>query len=320
MGVNRIMRFKSRTIGKKKYRYAVKSVRLSPQKVVRLEKLYKNESAQELGQIFLVKEQQEHFKYALNTFGPDHIFTESVLQHIETNKFGYRRLLRGLTPVSLQDLLNRFTANFTYESNALEGNSLTLKDVSLVMFENISVPHKDLREIYETRNSRQVVELIHHNKFALTHQDIIKMHQLLVKDLEVHTGYKQFPNIILGKTVPTTPPEKVHEKMEELLQWYHQNKDKLHPLRLAAIFHGRFEQIHPFEDGNGRVGRFLINLILTKSKYPPLIIRKTQRVSYLKALENFDHHHKDTLERFLIERFNETYHKFFEIYVKYLQN
>jgi Fic family protein len=92
----------------------------------------------------------------------------------------------------------------------------------------------------------------------------------------------------------------------------------MHPIKLASIFHGKFEHIHPFEDGNGRVGRFLINIILIKNKYPPLIIRKSQRVSYLKVLESFDHKYQDALIRFLLERIKDTYRKFFEIYVKYI--
>jgi Fic family protein len=89
-------------------------------------------------------------------------------------------------------------------------------------------------------------------------------------------------------------------------------------VKLAAIFHGKFERIHPFEDGNGRVGRFLMNIILTKGGYPPLIIRKSQRVSYLKTLESFDSGHQDALVRFTLEKFKETYRKFFEVYVKYV--
>ena len=90
------------------------------------------------------------------------------------------------------------------------------------------------------------------------------------------------------------------------------------PLKLAALFHGKFERIHLFEDGNGRVGRFLINVILTKNKYSPLIIRKSQRIAYLSALEAFDQGYTEKLERFLLEKFKATYKNFFEVYFKYL--
>lgn len=106
--------------------------------------------------------------------------------------------------------------------------------------------------------------------------------------------------------------------MSKLIEWHNQSKEKMHPIKLAALFHGRFEQIHPFEDGNGRVGRFLVNVILLKRKYPPIIIRKSQRVSYLKALQDFDNKYSANLERFILEKFKETYRKFFEVYIKYL--
>ena len=93
----------------------------------------------------------------------------------------------------------------------------------------------------------------------------------------------------------------------------------MHPLQLAANLHGKFERIHPFDDGNGRVGRFLILAVLVNAGYPPLIIRKTQRLAYFNALADFDDGRPKTLEKFLYERLKETHEKFFKIYVKYLK-
>lgn len=312
------MYFKTKTIKNKKYKYAVKSVRFPDGKTRHLEKIYKNQSNKELKKFFEEKEKEENIKYALKVYGTDHIFTEEQIRKIEEMKLNYRKILKKLTKASLKDLLDRFTVNFTYESNAIEGNSLTLKDVAIVMFENATIKGKDLREIYETRNSKKVVELIMQNKFSVSHKDIIKMHKILVKDLEIQEGYKKIPNLIIGRNIKTTLPENVYGEMNKLINWYHKNKEKVHPLNLAATFHGKFEQIHPFEDGNGRVGRFLINVILIKSNYPPLIIRKTQRISYIKALEGFDNKHYDNMQRLILEKFKDTYRKFFEIYVRYI--
>lgn len=312
------MYFKDKIIKGKKYKYAVKSVRLPDNKVISLEKLYKNESKKELNRIFEEREKKEYIKYALSKFETDHILTDEEIKKIEIIKFEYKKILRKLSKVNIKDLFDRFTANFTYESNALEGNSLTLKDVRIVMFENVSIKNKDLREIYETRNSRTVVELTIKNKFNISHENIIKMHKMLMKDIGVQIGYKKIPNFLLGRDIKTTLPEKVHEEMDNLIKWYNKNKENTHPIKLAALFHGKFEKIHPFEDGNGRVGRFLINLILIKNKYPPLIIRTSQRISYLNTLEDFDNNHFDSLERFILEKFKETYRKFFEVYLKYV--
>jgi len=312
------MYFKTKRIKGKKYRYAVRTIRLPDGKIVSLEKIYKNESEDELGKFFEEREKQEQIKYVTKRFGTDRIFTKEQVGKIENIRLDYKKILKKLSKANIKDLLDRFTANFTYESNAIEGNSLTLKDVAIVMFEHLSIKGKDLREIYETINSRKVVELIMKNKFGISHEDIIKMHKILVKDTGIQEGYKKLPNFILGSRMKTTPPEKVYGEMDNLIRLYHENKGKIHPVKLAGLFHGKFECIHPFQDGNGRVGRFLINVVLVKNKYSPLIIRKSQRVSYLKALSNFDSKYSGSLERFILERFKETYKKFFEVYVKYL--
>jgi Fic family protein len=313
------MYFKTKKIKEKKYKYAVKSARLPDGKVISVEKIYKNEPKKEIENLLEEKERNEFIKYALKKFKSNYIFTKEQIERIEKIKFDYRKILRELNKNNVKDFLDRFTANFTYESNALEGNSLTLKDVAIVMFENATIKNKDLREIYETRNSRVVVEGIIKNKFDVSHEGIIKIHRILVRDLGINEGYKKFPNFIQGREdLKTSLPEDVYKDMTKLIKWYKYTKEKINPVQLAGIFHGRFEQIHPFDDGNGRVGRFLINVILTKEKYPPLIIRKSQRIAYLKALDNFDHKHSDNLERFILERFKETYKNFFEIYVKYL--
>lgn len=312
------MYFKERTISGKKYKYALESIRLPNGKVKTLEKIFNGEGKKELESIFEEKRKKEHLKYALKSFKTDGVFTKEQFEKIENIRAEYSKILKKLSKTSFKDLLDRFTANFTYESNALEGNSLTLKDVSMIMFENVSIAGKDLREIYETRNSRKVVGLILRNRIKISHDGIIKMHKMLMKDMDSRTGYKKFPNIIVGKKVKTTPPERVYEEMGNLIQWYHKNENKLHPLKLAALFHGKFERIHPFEDGNGRVGRFLINIILVTNKYPPLIIRKSQRMSYLTSLEKFDDNYPAHLERFILKKFKATYRKFFEIYAKYI--
>jgi Fic family protein len=312
------MYFKNRNISGKIYKYAVRAVRAIDGKVKHLEIIYKKQNKTELENTFNKKEKKENLKIMLSNFKTNHIFTEEEFEKIEDIRVNYRRIMKRLSKASRGDLFDRFTANFTYESNALEGNSLTLKDVVIVMFENASIKAKDLREIYETRNSRKVVETINKNKFDISHKSIIKMHKMLVKDIEIQIGYKKVPNAILGRELKTALPENVKGEMDSLIKWYDKNKEKIHPIELAALFHGKFEQIHPFEDGNGRVGRFLINVILVGRKYPPLIIRKSQRIAYLKALENFDNKHSDTLRRFVLERFKETYRKFFEIYAKYV--
>ena len=277
-----------------------------------LDKKYKN--------YFIEKEAELNSKYAIRNFKTGLIFSKTEMQKLELTKIKYKNLIRRLSKEQVKDIFDRFTVNFTYNSNAIEGNSLTLKDVRIVINENSSVKGKDLREIYETRNSRKVVDLILNKKFDVSEKNIVKMHKMLMKDIDVRAGYKQLPNVIqsMGREIQTTKPENVKKEMDSLISWYYGNKNEIHPLELAVIFHGKFEKIHPFEDGNGRVGRFLINIILIKNGYPPIIIRKSVRNAYMSCLQAFDRSYEDKLKRFVIKKYKGTFEKFFEIYVKYV--
>ncbi len=309
--------------GKNRY-YLEKSIRLPDGKVKKVS-IYladyspnkKKELLNKHNALLDSKLNKELADWAISHYKKSSIFSDITLKRLEEIRTSYKEITKNLSPKQWEDVIDRFTVNFTYESNAIEGNSLTLKDVTMILHEKKAVKGKDLREIYETLNTREAMELVFNKQFAVNEQDIIKLHNILVKDTGVAAGYKQFPNFLVGRDVETTPPEKIQEAMKNLIAWYNNTKN-LHPLQKAAIFHAKFEKIHPFEDGNGRTGRLLINIILLNHNYPPLIIRKTQRLSYFSALEAFDKNHEDKLFRFVIEKYKDTYEKFFQIYLKYL--
>jgi len=310
-----------KTINGKKYLYAEHSFRLSNGKIKKISKLIQGEedkNSKEIKDYFLKKQVEAYQDYALKTYRIDSIFTEEQIKKLESIKIEYRKIIKSFTKNQIKDILDRFTVNFTYESNAIEGNSLTLKDVTLILGENVVPKNKDLREVYETRNTREAHELLFKSRIKINIKDIINIHSILVKDTEVQLGFKKIPNYIAMRNLKTTPPEKVEEEMKKLLSWYESNRDKIHPLRLATEFHARFEKIHPFDDGNGRTGRILLNAILLEHNYPPLIIRKTARIAYFSSLDAFDKGYKDKLERFLLDKIKDTFEKFFKVYVKYL--
>ncbi|MBI2664312.1 Fic family protein [Candidatus Woesearchaeota archaeon] len=310
--------------GKARY-YLEKSVRLPDGRVKKFSvylKEYKPDSGlEEIGQSesYLNKKASSSLiGYAEDFYRKSGTFSKETIRALEERKLEYRELVKKISEKQLQDVIDRFAVNFTYESNAIEGNSLTLKDVIIVLHEKKTLEGKDLREIYETLNTREAMKLVFLNKLKVSEKGIIELHKILVKNTGVAAGYKKLPNFLLGRTAKTSPPEKVKEEMGALISWYHEKKD-IHPLQRAATFHGKFEKIHPFEDGNGRVGRLLINIMLLSHNYPPLIIRKTHRLSYLNCLEAFDRGYEEKLSRFLIEKHNNTYENFFKVYVKYLK-
>jgi len=305
--------------------YLEKSIRLLNGRVKKFSVYIKNyEPKKEFVDINSYKEKlqkkiiKELKKIASEYYKKNYIYNKRLIEQLEETKLGYRDIIKKLTKKQLQDIIDRFTVNFTYESNAIEGNSLTIKDVTMILNENKVISGKDLREIYETLNTREALKLIFNNKLKINERDIINLHKILIKNTGVNVGYKRLPNFLLGRKIKTAPPEKVEEEINHLIEWYYDSKN-MHPLQKATIFHGKFEKIHPFEDGNGRVGRLLINIILLNNGYAPLIIRKSHRIAYFNALEAFDDGYFDKLHRFLIEKYKNTYKNFFGVYIKYLK-
>lgn len=315
---------REKTVAGKTRHYAEKTVRLPGGKVTKAsvylkdyDPKLKSQYLEEALPILEQKTSEISLNASVSRYPKSRIFPEETIRRIEESRLGYKKILNKLTKNQMQDVIDRFTANFTYESNAIEGNSLTLKDVTFLFKENRTPAGKDLREIHESINTREAMSRMFKGNFRIDHESIIRLHSILTKNTGISQGYKRLPNFLLGRSVKTASPEKVKSEMDALLGWYHENPD-IHPLERAAWFHGKFEQIHPFEDGNGRTGRMIVNAMLVAEGYPPLIIRTSQRMSYFSALDAFDHRHEDKLKRFMIERYLDTYEKFFKVYVKYL--
>jgi len=241
------------------------------------------------------------------------------VRKIETMNFKCKEIIKNLHPKNLEDLNKRFVANYVFESNALEGNSLTLRNVTEVVFENRISKGQDLREIYDAQNSYNIFLFLQKSQKKITPDFIIKIHSSMMKNIDDRLGYRKVPIMLLGKpNMQLSKPENVSKDMDHLLKWYEKNEYLIYPLELAFKFHAKFEKIHPFCDGNGRVGRFLLNYVLMRKGYFPIIIRKTTRNNYLKALDAADRDKWVVLMRFALKYYKETFRKFFEIYYQYV--
>lgn len=306
---------------KKKGRYVEYSFRLPNSSIKKVSRFLKEDETgyeKYIKKEFLEKEIEKNIEYALETYDTNSIFTKDEIKKIEEMRIKYKYIINNVTKKQFEDILDRFTVNFTYETNAIENNSLTLKDVTLLVNEDITPGNKSLKEVYETRNMREAINILFSKNIKLNEKNILNLHKIVVKDTGVSLGYKKIPNFIVMRNVKTTVPENVEKEIIELLNWYNSNKDIMHPIKLAANFHGRFEKIHPFEDGNGRVGRLLINIILLEHKYPPLIIRKSHKEKYFNCLKVYDEGFTLKLEQFILDKYKKTFRNFFEEYVKYV--
>lgn len=185
-----------------------------------------------------------------------------------------------------------FVTQFTYDSNAIEGSTLTLRETGLVLFDQVTPKGRSLREIHEATNHKQAFDYLLSYKEGLNRKFICYLQAILTnntlpQEIENQRGkYRTLQVHIRGVEFIPPPPDEVPQQMKELLQWYKVNKKHLHPVVLAAYFHAIFEAIHPFIDGNGRTGRLIINYMLKQGGYPFITIPKLDRDRYYKALKS----------------------------------
>lgn len=196
---------------------------------------------------------------------------------------------RPLPEHTVKSIREHLLLEWTYNSNAIEGNTLTLIETKVVL-EGITVGGKTLREHLEVINHRDAilfVEDIVSKDEPLTEWKIKNIHALVLKGInDPYAGVYRDQQVIIAGAKHTPPePFLIKEKMENLIKWYDTEGQNLHQVERAALLHIIFVGIHPFIDGNGRTSRLLLNLELMKSGYPPLIIRNENRIKYYNALD-----------------------------------
>lgn len=205
---------------------------------------------------------------------------------------------RPLPKYTLQSLREKLFLEWTYNSNAIEGNTLTLQETKVVL-EGITVGGKTLREHLEIINHQeaiQYVEEIVQTQESLSEWQIKNLHRLVLKGIDdAYAGVYRNQQVFISGAVHTPPsPVQIPEQMEKLMHWYKEEAQQLHPVERGAMLHALFVGIHPFIDGNGRTSRLLLNLELMKSGYPPVIIRVENRLAYYSALDQahttYDYH------------------------------
>ena len=201
---------------------------------------------------------------------------------------------RPLTEGEMERLNEEFTVEYTYNSNAIEGNTLTLRETDLVL-RGLTIDRKPLKDHMEAVGHKEafefVSELVKQNE-PLSERIIKQIHFLvLVGNKDDRGVYRRVPVRIMGAKHEPVQPYMIEPKMEELLKKFMEGKE--HIITKLARFHIEFEGIHPFIDGNGRTGRLLVNLELMKAGYPPIDIKFTDRMEYYKAFDEY--HEKNNL-------------------------
>ncbi len=223
---------------------------------------------------------------------------------------------KEMQPLSEKDkerLSRRFTVDFNYNSNHIEGNTLTYGQTEILLLFGKVIGEADVSDVQEMTASnvglRMMTEEAAVKDVPLTQNFIRTLHKTLIREdytvcrnlpggiqtsYVIHAGqYKTRPNSVItryGDRFEYASPEETPSLMADLVDWYNKAEleGKLSPVELAALFHYRYIRIHPFEDGNGRIARLMVNFILTRHNYPMIVVRSRKKNEYLEALHQTD--------------------------------
>ncbi len=203
--------------------------------------------------------------------------------------------LRPIHPSVLAKIREQFQIEMTYNSNAIEGNSLTLKETFWVIQEGITIKEKPLKDHLEAKNHKEALEylyeLIDNSKRHTISEHLIKeLHTLVVRDSQRDIAGKYRDGDVIIGGADHKPPSylQVPSQMKSIIDWASNNKRKLHPVEFSALLHHKLAYIHPFWDGNGRTARLVMNILIMSKGYPIAVILKNDRKRYYRVLSLAD--------------------------------
>lgn len=212
---------------------------------------------------------------------------ESLLAQIDRKKVQLDTR-RPLTAGEVERLTEEFIVEYTYNSNAIEGNTLTLRETDMVL-RGLTIDKKSLKDHMEAVGHKEAFEFVRElvkDNVPICESVIKQIHFLVLADKKEDRGvYRRVPVRIMGAQHEPVQPYLIQPKMEQLLLDFAESTE--HIVTKLARFHIEFEGIHPFIDGNGRTGRLLVNLELMKAGYPPIDIKFTDRIAYYNAFDEY---------------------------------
>lgn len=215
-------------------------------------------------------------------------YDKEQLENIEAIKFHFNKKFLKLDQLTQTDCYENFLIKFAVNSTSIEGNTIPLKEADRLLREDILPKNRTMREAHDLMNTKKAVNFLMRTKPALSLELIELIHDMLLENIDNRKGLRNHDINILGQPFKPSPAKYVKADLNLLLNWYYKNKKTIHPLALATFFHHKFENIHPFSDGNGRTGRVLMNHILYSLGYPPVTISRRFRRKYLDCMSRAD--------------------------------
>lgn len=218
--------------------------------------------------------------------------TTNILQEVDTLKKELSTL-RPLPPEALKKIEDALEMEYTYESNRIEGNTLTLQETALVVNEGITISGKPMREHLEAINHAEAVDYIKDivkKDISIDERTIKEIHSIILHSIDRDNAgkYRTVPVMITGSRHTPPQPYLIEKQMEDfIIEFQRKEKEGIHPVLIAAYLHDEFVKIHPFIDGNGRTARLIMNLYLLQHGYTLVTLKgdNDQKLRYYKALE-----------------------------------
>ena len=215
------------------------------------------------------------------------LFKERFFGVLGQIKKNFAREFMEMPPTAKEDYLNYFMIKFTYDSNRIEGSTLTLKETADILEKGLSPANKPITDIKESEAHKKTFYAMVNHKKDLSLPTVLSWHRTLLQDTRADIAGKiRNHQVKVARSRTEFPlPSELDFLLREFLTWYNQSKNKLHPVEVAALAHFKFMSIHPFSDGNGRISRLMMNFVLHKYGFPMLNIKYIHRSNYYTALE-----------------------------------
>lgn len=247
-------------------------------------------------------------------------YIDPHIAHRLEEKLKQLNTIRPLPTSAVKKLRDQLQIEMTYNSNAIEGNSLTLKETFLVINEGITVKGKPLKDHLEAKDHHTALQYLYKLVEGKTHHTLSEhlirtLHQIIMQDTDKEwAGTYRNANVIIGGAKHTPPDAlNVPHDMRALVNWLKDQKDTFHIVELASLLHHKLTYIHPFFDGNGRTSRIVMNLLLMQRGFPLVVILKNDRMKYYRVLGQADEGNYIPLVQFIAQAIERSLDVYFKI-------
>ncbi len=245
----------------------------------------------------------------------DDIYKERWYADVDRIKQRFSKEHRTMPKSAREKQLQNFAISFTYDTQRIEGSTLTLRETADLLEKGITPKNRPIRDVKEAEAHRDLFYEILDLKKDLSLQMVLEWHWKLfnLTKPDIAGKIRKHQVTISGSRFMPPSPVEVYPLVTEFFKWYNKNKGKIHPVELAAIAHLKFVTVHPFADGNGRISRLIMNFILHKKGYPMLDIKYEGKNSYYNALEKSHLKKEDrTFLQWLVKRYIKEYRRYLQ--------